>query len=261
MTAINNDIKPVTPSAHCLSLEDSLVLAVPDEQALTLTFRSVYSGNGVLITQPSLFICNNLDEIEGDKTHWFLHSITLASFTEILATIDSALGKSFLDSGEKSSVAAQPWSEVIAIDTTNGTTPMSVNNTVIDLIMRNQMEFNTWCDLLRKYEAYGMMSFLLSASEQKDNVSINYLSQRYGVSAAYFRQLYRESFKATAKKKMMSVRMASAVLQLIESEGSILDVGLDAGYCSASHFTNDLKKELGLTPSEIRRLESILYES
>ncbi len=60
---------------------------------------------------------------------------------------------------------------------------------------------------------------------------------------------------------MMNVRMASAVLQLIESEGSILDVGLDAGYCSASHFTNDLKKELGLTPSEIRRLESILYES
>ncbi|HHL2560659.1 TPA: helix-turn-helix domain-containing protein [Yersinia enterocolitica] len=261
MTAINNDIKPVTPSAHCLSLEDSLVLAIPDEQALALTFRSVYSGNNVLMTQPSLFICNNPDEIEGDKTHWFLHSITLASFTELLATIDSALGKSFLDSGEKSSGTAQPWTEVIAIDTTNCTTQMSVNNIVIDLIMRNQTEFNTWCDLLRKYEAYGMMSFLLSASEQKDNVSINYLSQRYGVSAAYFRQLYRESFKATAKKKMMSVRMASAVLQLIESEGSILDVGLDAGYCSASHFTNDLKKELGLTPSEIRRLESILYES
>ncbi|WP_145563740.1 helix-turn-helix domain-containing protein [Yersinia aldovae] len=261
MTAINNDSKPVTQSAHCLSLEDSLVLAVPDDQALALTFRSVYSGKNVVITQPSLFICNNPDMIEGDKTHWFLHSITLANLTETLATIDSALGKSFLDTGEKASVAARPWPEVISIDTTNCTTKMSVNNTVIDLILRNQMEFNTWCDLLRKYEAYGMMCFLLSSSEQKDNVSINYLSQRYGVSAAYFRQLYRENFKATAKKKMMSVRMASAVLQLIESEGSILDVGLDAGYCSASHFTNDLKKELGLTPSEIRRLESILYES
>ncbi|HII2981855.1 TPA: helix-turn-helix domain-containing protein [Yersinia enterocolitica] len=261
MTAINNDIKPVTPVAHCLSLQDSLVLAVPDDQALELTFRSVYSGNSVVITQPSLFICHNPGKIEGDKTHWFLHSITLASFIETLATIDAALGKSFLDTEVKSSVAALPWSEVISLDAPDDATKMSVNNTVIDLILRNQTEFNTWCGLLRKYEAYGIMSFLLSASEQTDNVSINYLSQRYGVSAAYFRQLYRESFKATAKKKMMNVRMASAVLQLIESEGSILDVGLDAGYCSASHFTNDLKKELGLTPSEIRRLESILYES
>ncbi|HHA0034259.1 TPA: helix-turn-helix domain-containing protein [Yersinia enterocolitica] len=261
MTAINNDTKSVTPSAHCLSLEDSLVLAVPNDQALALTFRSVYSGESVVITQPSLFICNDPGKIEGNKTHWFLHSITVASFTELLATIDCALGKSFLGTGEKTSGTARPWSEAISIDMKNCTTKMSVNNTVIDLMLRNQMEFNTWCDLLRKYEAYGMMSFLLSASEQKDNVSINYLSQRYGISAAYFRQLYRESFKATAKKKMMNVRMASAVLQLIESEGSILDVGLDAGYCSASHFTNDLKKELGLTPSEIRRLESILYES
>jgi AraC-like DNA-binding protein len=261
MAAMSNDIKLVTQPAHCFSLQDSLVLAVPDDQALPLTFPSVYSGKNVVITKSSLFICNNTSKIESDKTHWFLHSITLARFTEILATIDSALGKSFLCNGEKKSVVARPWPEAISINTADCITKMSVNNTVIDLILRNHLEFNTWCELLRKYEAYGMMCFLLSSSEQKDNVSINYLSQRYGVSAAYFRQLYRANFKATAKKKMMNVRMAYAVLKLIESERSILEVGLDAGYCSASHFTNDLKKELGLTPSEIRRLELILYES
>lgn len=261
MAAINNDINPIMQSGHCLSLEDNLVLAIPTGKTKPLMFRSVYSDKNVFINEPSLFICNGPGKIEGDKIHWFLHSITLARLTEILATIDSAMGKSLLGHGEKKSVTAQPWVEVISINTSDCIRKMSVNNIVIDLILRNQVEFNTWCELLRKYEAYGMMCFILSSSEQKDNVSINYLSQRYGVSSAYFRQLYRENFKATAKKKMMNVRMASAVLQLIESEGSILEVGLDAGYCSASHFTNDLKKELGLTPSEIRRLESILYES
>ncbi|HFD3738312.1 TPA: helix-turn-helix transcriptional regulator, partial [Pseudomonas aeruginosa] len=100
----------------------------------------------------------------------------------------------------------------------------------------------------------------LSAAQSDKNANINQLCARYGVSASYFRQLYRENFNKTAKRKIMSVRMANAILQLIESESSILDVGLEAGYCSASHFTNDLKKELGLTPSEIRHLGDNLYE-
>ncbi|MGE4802857.1 helix-turn-helix domain-containing protein [Yersinia hibernica] len=261
MAAINNDIKPIIQSGHCLSLEDSLVLAIPKRETIPLRFRSVYSDKSVMITEPSLFICTSPCNIEGDKTHWLLHSITIAKLIELLATIDSAMGKSLLDHSGKKSVTAQPWAEVISINVPDGMSNISVNNIVIDLILRNQVEFNTWCEMLRRYEAYGIMCFILSSSEQKDNVSINYLSQRYGVSSAYFRQLYRENFQATAKKKMMRVRMASAVLQLIESEDSILEVGLDAGYCSASHFTNDLKKELGLTPSEIRRLESILYEN
>lgn len=105
-----------------------------------------------------------------------------------------------------------------------------------------------------------MMRFILTSAQDDKNANINQLCARYGISASYFRQLYRENFNKTAKRKIMSVRMANAILQLIESDDSILDVGLEAGYCSASHFTNDIKKELGLTPSEIRHIGATLYE-
>ncbi|WP_235600975.1 helix-turn-helix transcriptional regulator [Yersinia entomophaga] len=87
------------------------------------------------------------------------------------------------------------------------------------------------------------------------------MSKNYGLSSPYFRFLCRKSFNSSAKKKMMSWRMATAVLLLIESDMSILDVGLACGYCSASHFTLDIKRNFGLTPSEIRHLESGLYDS
>lgn len=255
-----DSVKPVAQQAHCLSLQDQLVLAIPADKSGALTFCSAYSGKKIVITKPSLFICANTDEIEGNKSHWFLHSITLAHLIEILATVDSAMGKSLLCPRGKESMTTPLWPEIISIVPTDYSTRVSVNNIAVDMILRHQAKFTIWCDLLRKYEAYGLMCFLLSSSEQKENISINYLSERYGVSTAYFRYLYKQSFNNTAKKKMMGVRMASAVLKLIESEASILDVGLDAGYCSASHFTNDIKKELGLTPSEIRRLEAMLYE-
>ncbi|WP_019211436.1 helix-turn-helix domain-containing protein [Yersinia massiliensis] len=255
-----NSVDPlnsVQQVARCLSLQDQLVLAIPTNKSGTLTFRSRYSGKEFAITQSSLFIC---DSLMGNQDHWFVESITLAHLIEIIATIDSALGKSLLRNTENETSASLAWPEFIFVEPADYSAKLSINNIVTDLMLRHQAEFNIWCQSLRKYEAYGMMSFLLSSSEQVNNVSISYLSGRYGVSAAYFRYLYKQSFNNTAKKKMMSVRMASAVLRLIESEASILNIGLDAGYCSASHFTNDIKKELGLTPSEIRRLEAMLHE-
>lgn len=261
MTDFNDDVEPKVQQGHFLSMRHSMVLAIPTSRAGSLAFRSVYSGNRIETAVPSLFICANPDMIEGNRTQWFLRNITLARFTEFLATFDAARGKSLLCNSEKQNVVMSPWLEFIAIELADGITEMSVDNITLDLLLRNHSDFNTWCERLRKYEAYGMMSFMVSALEQRGNLNVSYLSQCYGVSAVYFRELYRGNFGATAKKKIMGVRMASAVLQLIESEDSILEVGLDAGYCSAAHFTNNLKKELGLTPSEIRRLESILYES
>jgi len=93
--------------------------------------------------------------------------------------------------------------------------------------------------------------FLLSSIQigDKEKLNINHLGQCYGLFAPYSRQLYRENFKGTAKKKLLDIRLASAILKLIESECSVLDVSLDSGYYAAAHFTTTLKNEIGLTPS------------
>ncbi|WP_265716013.1 helix-turn-helix domain-containing protein [Providencia rustigianii] len=185
--------------------------------------------------------------------------MSVSELVETLAIIDTAMGQSFLAKKERKVNEQDTFPESIFIED-EISSPILIKNIIIDLIIKNQIHFEQWCDVLRRYEAYGMMRFLITFAQKDKNANINQLCVRYGISASYFRQLYRENFNKTAKRKIMSVRMAHAILQLIESEDSILDVGLEAGYCSASHFTNDIKKELGLTPSEIRHLGAMLYE-
>ncbi|MBS3050416.1 helix-turn-helix domain-containing protein [Enterobacter mori] len=245
-----------------LSLDDQLILAKPGEGAQTLSFHSVYTGKEVVVpAQNSLFICRNTQSVSGDRLRWELQSISLFRLMEIIASIDTAMSKalpltSWID--RKITEEIVDWGDCFPLSAhyyhTNAVTTIAS-----ELLLRRHPEFTVWCHKLRRYEAYGMMCFLLSSSEERDETTLSVLSQRYGVSATYFRQLYRENFKATAKRKMMNVRRAYAILKLIESQSSILDVGLEAGYNSAAHFTNDIKKTLGMTPSEIRNLEAMLY--
>ncbi|MGI3480623.1 helix-turn-helix domain-containing protein [Providencia stuartii] len=242
----------------CFSLQDSLVLAIPNAEETALIFHSPYSGKKVEVMGQSLFVFPSSDITSINKKGWFIHSMLLSEVIEVLAVIDTAMGQSFLAENEITS-SDNKEDEVIHLSS-DIFSEYSIKNIVIDLIIQRQPQFYSWCNILRRYEAYGIMRFLLSTAEKDKNANINQLCARYGVSASYFRQLYRENFNKTAKRKIMSVRMASAILKLIESDNSILDVGLEAGYCSASHFTNDIKKELGLTPSDIRHLGAKLYE-
>ncbi|MGG4609562.1 helix-turn-helix domain-containing protein [Providencia sp. Me31A] len=241
------------------SLQDKLFLAIGSVGAAAFSYKSPYSNLNIQFEKSAIFIAN--DDVLGNKDNpnWEIYSLELSELIEILAVVDTAMKQSFLLKKDKLYLNGEIVQEFIPLDEAFFS-DISIKNVVIDLIIRGQPEFEIWCNTLRKYEAYGMMRFILSAAQNDKNANINQLCARYGVSASYFRQLYRENFNKTAKRKIMSVRMANAILQLIESENSILDVGLEAGYCSASHFTNDIKKELGLTPSEIRHLGANLYE-
>ncbi|HEC8328003.1 TPA: AraC family transcriptional regulator [Providencia rettgeri] len=241
------------------SLQDKLFLSVPSKDTPAFIYKSPYSNCNIRFEKKAIFIAN--DDVLADNMNlgWKTYSMDLSELVEILAVIDTAMKQSFLVKKDKNTLISESVKEYILLDETLSES-YSVKNIVVDLIIREHPEFDAWCNTLRKFEAYGMMRFILSAAQSDKNANINQLCVRYGVSASYFRQLYRENFNKTAKRKIMSVRMANAILQLIESESSILDVGLEAGYCSASHFTNDLKKELGLTPSEIRHIGANLYE-
>ncbi|EMT6576403.1 MULTISPECIES: helix-turn-helix domain-containing protein [Providencia] len=256
----NKDIATLLESKGCgFSLQDKLVLAIPKKVTTPFIYKSIYSNLNISIERQAIFICQENEWNALDKSSWQLYSMDLSELVEILAVIDTATGQAFLAKKENLQPDENSNNEYIELIEDFSLTA-SIKNVVIDLIIRNHPIFDSWCEILRRYEAYGMMRFILSSAQENKNANINQLCARYGISASYFRQLYRENFNKTAKRKIMSVRMANAILQLIESNNSILDIGLEAGYCSASHFTNDIKKELGLTPSEIRHIGATIYE-
>lgn len=256
----NKDLATLLKSRGCdFSLQDKLVLVIPKRVTTPFIYKSIYSNLNISIERQAIFICQENEWSTLDKSNWTLYSMDLSELVEILAVIDTAMGQAFLTKKETLETDGNTNNEYIEI-IEDFSLMVSIKNVVIDLIIRNHPVFDRWCEILRRYEAYGMMRFILSSAQENKNANINQLCARYGISASYFRQLYRENFNKTAKRKIMSVRMANAILQLIESENSILDIGLEAGYCSASHFTNDIKKELGLTPSEIRHIGATIYE-
>ncbi|HHR6142157.1 TPA: AraC family transcriptional regulator [Providencia alcalifaciens] len=256
----NEDIAKLLEGGNsCFSLQDTLVLSIPKKNTATLFYKSLYTKLNIKVDKPVIFICKYDELITEDESQWDIYTLGLSELVETLAIIDTAMGQSFLAKKAQKNNDNSHLGEFILFDD-EISSPNLIKNVVIDMIIKKQPLFEEWCDVLRRYEAYGMMRFLISAAQQDKNANINQLCDRYGISASYFRQLYRENFNKTAKRKIMGVRMGAAILQLIESEHSILDVGLEAGYCSASHFTNDLKKELGLTLSEIRHLGAMLYE-
>lgn len=246
---------------QCLSLHHDLVLAINTSEKHVLSSCSTISGKEIVTNRSSIIICPDMNSIVADKKYWTIQCMPLSRFTEILATIDAAMGQSLLYDLDKKVTTRHVWQDVVNLPN-EIIQKSSLHYILVDLILHSYPVFSDWCNILRKCEPYGIMRFLLSSTQigDKEKLSINHLSQRYGLSAPYFRQLYRENFKGTAKKKLMDIRLASAILKLIESECSVLDVSIDSGYYSAAHFTTTLKNEIGLTPSEIRRLEKILYE-
>lgn len=152
-------------------------------------------------------------------------------------------GANFLQLGENDKISLVNHSDVKLL--------------LANLTIKDNLSIRPILEKIRATEAYMILIFLISMNGSEK--SLTEMSKKYGLSATYFRYLCRINFKISAKKKMMLWRLSSAILQLIESDKSIIDVAMENGYCSASHLTQDVKKILGITPTKIRCLEKNVY--
>lgn len=102
---------------------------------------------------------------------------------------------------------------------------------------------------LRATEAYWVVSFLLQ--QFAENKRVSDLGAQYGLSNAHFRRLCKHALGGSLKAELKRWRAASAVLRIIESEQTLTDIALDAGFASSSHLSREIKGLLGVPPSQI----------
>ena len=165
--------------------------------------------------------------------------------TKLQAFIDHAMGISL------GSLAAGGETETVAADTDlpslleaaglRGET-MALN--FLRLVIGDTPQYRQIARLLRRTEAYSMVSFLLQEGQGE---KVEALSARYGVSAGHFRRIFRTALGRSPKSALNDWRLAKAVLTFIEEQQSITDVAMTHGYASPSHFSNEVKKTLGLS--------------
>ncbi|MFC6841788.1 helix-turn-helix domain-containing protein [Xanthomonas theicola] len=165
--------------------------------------------------------------------------------TKLQAFIDHALGPSPVsctiagcEGGNGAAVAAQPASDPTALD----------GNRLVARFLRMAIDdtpdYRRIASSLRRTEAYSMVSFLL---QEGQGAKIEALSARYGISAGHFRRTFRTVLGGSPKSVLNDWRLAKAILAFIERQHSVTEVALEHGFASASHFSSEVKKSLGLS--------------
>jgi len=119
----------------------------------------------------------------------------------------------------------------------------------VRMAVHDTPEYRAMAQRLRRTEGYSMVDFLL---QQGEGEKIETLSQRYGISAGHFRRLFRKETGKTPKAAIREWRLARAVLDFLDGRETITEIASEHGYASPSHFSNEARKVLGVSLSQLR---------
>ena len=90
------------------------------------------------------------------------------------------------------------------------------------------------------------------------DISINDMAERYGMSPNYFSTLFRKETGNTAINYIKELRIERAKEYLALSEKSAIDIANEVGYEDGHYFFKVFKKEVGQTPLQYRRAQAKL---
>lgn len=135
---------------------------------------------------------------------------------------------------------------------------------IIAIIDRNS-EWRNFSALLRTMpgcatdarirRAIAMMRANIGSGQDMDHIAVE-----CGLSRAHFFALFRRCTNLTPAVYVNVLRMEAAIRDLSEGSASIADIGYEVGFSAPGHFTRFFRDQLGVTPSEYRRVVSIVDE-
>ncbi|WP_164273913.1 helix-turn-helix domain-containing protein [Stenotrophomonas sp. B1-1] len=97
-------------------------------------------------------------------------------------------------------------------------------------------------------EHYQIARFVLGEAASS---RVGDLAAAYGLSATHFRVRCGEVFGRSAKDQLRELRASRALLRYQGSGTVLSELALEAGYASQSHFSDEIKALVGLSPRHI----------
>jgi len=85
-----------------------------------------------------------------------------------------------------------------------------------------------------------------------EEFSLGRLAREAGVSEFHFCRLFKKTTGFAPSRYFIRMRMEKARRLLRETTKSVIEVGLDVGYSSPSHFAHIFRREVGVAPSDYR---------
>ncbi|WP_415846334.1 helix-turn-helix domain-containing protein [Stutzerimonas zhaodongensis] len=88
-----------------------------------------------------------------------------------------------------------------------------------------------------------------------EDFSLSDLAEAAQLSDYHFSRLLKRATGLSPSLYFIRLRMARARQLLLETEHSVIDIGMEVGYSSPSHFSQVFRREVGVTPSAYRNSE------
>ncbi len=86
-----------------------------------------------------------------------------------------------------------------------------------------------------------------------ENLSLESLSRRVGLSPVYFHKLFCENFGITPAKYVANTRITAAKQLLISSDKTVAEIAEECGFSSQSYFNSIFKASTGMSPLKYKK--------
>lgn len=89
-------------------------------------------------------------------------------------------------------------------------------------------------------------------TDRESYVSLAQLAEEHGISVSHLQKLFRQVYGVPIYRYIKEYRLEQSAVELVRSEKKITEIAMDAGYDSASKFSESFRKRYGVTPSAYR---------
>lgn len=87
-----------------------------------------------------------------------------------------------------------------------------------------------------------------------ERVVLDNIARGAGLSRPHFYKLFRQQVGITPNMYLNTLRMENAIERLVSSPAPVTDIGLDLGFSSQASFTRFFIANVGIAPSDYRRI-------
>lgn len=89
-------------------------------------------------------------------------------------------------------------------------------------------------------------------AEFHDSISLTRVAEAVDVHPVHLARVFRKHLRCTPGEYVRHLRIDFACRELSQSDASLVEIALAAGFAHQAHFSRVFKAQTGMTPSEFR---------
>lgn len=200
--------------------------------------------------------------IEGDRCDWF--GVEMDVVQDVVRSFDPA----FEEHPERPFQFTRGWADPAVYLSQRQLFEQVAGGVVKDPLMVEEMVVSLLDQVVRSaYRTKAHLRPNIVSPKQRDIVhhiefvlsrqwveclSLRNLANKVGISVYHLCRLFRRATGNTLHQYRQQLRIRWSLESVMESDRSLVDIALDAGFSSHSHYTSFFRREFAKTPSSVR---------